>query len=53
MQVVQKYSAIAEPKETFDKLYCWSRITKVHSTAASVTYATRVSPLRQLDMTTR
>ena len=53
MQVVQKCSAIAEPKETFDKLYCWSRVTKVHSTAAGATYATRISLLRQLDMTTR
>ena len=51
--VVQKCSAAAEPEETFDKLYCWSRVTKVHSTTAGTTYATRVSPLRQLDMTTR
>ena len=53
MRVVQKCSAAVEPEETFDKLYYWSRVTKVHSTAAGTTYATRVSPLRQLDMTTR
>ena len=53
MRVVQKCSAAAEPEETFARLYCWSRVTKVHSTAAGATYATRVSLLRQLDTTTR
>ena len=53
MRVVQKCSAAAEPEETFDMLYYWPRVTKVHSTAAGTTYATGVSPLGQLDMTTR
>ena len=46
-------SAAAEPEETFARQYCWSRVTKVHSTAAGATHATRVSLLRQLDTTTR
>ena len=46
-------SAAVEPEETFARLYCWSCVTKVHSTAAGATYATRVSLLRQLDTTTR
>jgi len=53
MRVVQKCSAAAEPEETFVRLYCWSRVTKVHSAGAGTTYATRVSPLRQLDTTTQ
>ena len=27
-------SAAAEPEETFARLYCWLRVTKVHSKAA-------------------
>ena len=46
-------SAAAEPEETFARLYCWSRVTKMHSTAAGATYATRISLLYQLDTTTR
>ena len=42
MRVVHKCSAAAEPEETFARLYCWSRVTKVHSTAAGATHATRV-----------
>ena len=35
-------SATTEPEVTFARLYCWSRVTKVHSTAAGATHATRV-----------
>ena len=40
-------STAAEPEETLARLYCWSRITKVHSAAAGATHATRVSLPRQ------
>ena len=43
----------ALPEEIFVRLYCWSHVTKVHSTAAGAAHATRAGLLRQLDTTTR
>ena len=46
-------SATTEPKETFARLYCWLRVTKVHCTAAGAAHAHQsATPVRHDNLAT-